>query len=155
MRHRNTSPVKLQKYIIFGVAQNFERFFFERAKSKEAQIEKKTEETKETMRTICIGDTRPLSGLPGIPGPSGLPGLSGLSGLSGLFGLSGLSGQKYTCLPASTPPNFLSKGVRLGLSQKSRRWAVLGVLLIDGTFWDRPQIAAFHGKEPNLLSKGV
>jgi len=47
MRHRNTSPIKLQKYIIFGVAQNFESFFFERAKRKEqrAKIEKKTEET--------------------------------------------------------------------------------------------------------------
>ena len=43
-------------------------------------------------------------------------------------------------------PNLLSKGVRLGLSQKSRRWAVLSVLLIVGTFWDGPRMTPFHNK---------
>ena len=57
--------------------------------------------------------------------------------------------------PSQHPANFLSKGVRLGLSQKSRRWAVLGVLLIVGTFWDGPRMTPFHMKEQISCQSGA
>ncbi|MBR4029655.1 MAG: hypothetical protein IKJ08_08740, partial [Alistipes sp.] len=37
-------------------------------------------------------------------------------------------------LPMPHDPNFLSEGCRYNARQKSRRWAVLEVLLIVGTF---------------------
>ncbi|MBO5696894.1 MAG: hypothetical protein J6R90_00690, partial [Alistipes sp.] len=42
-----------------------------------------------------------------------------------------------------------------GLSQKSRRWAVLGVLLIVGTFWDGPRMTPFHMKEQISCQSGA
>ena len=34
----------------------------------------------------------------------------------------------------------------LATEKKSRQWAVLRVLLIDGTFWDGSQMTPFHSK---------